>query len=92
MLCTKSLWNLTTTLITLGFKAETFNLAKICIDTPFKKGDITACVLDDCLPDYAFYDDVLIGNGGTLDSPISIDPNPNVSKTLEDSHSHFHDN
>lgn len=73
------------TLITFGGKTESFNLANITVDTPFLQGKITACVLDDYPPEYMYYD-VLIGNGGTLDSPIASDPGFDVVKRWEDSH------
>ena len=36
------------------------------------------------------YYDVLIGNGGTLGSPTALDPNPDVVKTLEETHRDTH--
>ena len=69
-------------LITFGGKRETFKLAKIVIDTPFLKGTITACVLDEYPEDYMYYD-ILIGNGGTLGSPKTLDPTPEVIESWE---------
>ena len=81
----------TITLITFGGKTESFELANIIVDTPFIQGKITACVLDDYPPEYMYYD-VLIGNGGTLGSPIASDPNSVVVKLWEESHADMHAN
>ena len=67
----------TQTLITFGGKEETFRLATITVDTPFLQGKVTAYVLEEYPDDYKYYD-VLIGNGGTLDSPIAQNPSPRV--------------
>ena len=79
----------TLSLITFGGKKETFDLANICIDTPFIQGKVTACVLDNYPPDYMYYD-VLIGNGGTLGSPTALDPSPDVVKAWEETHRDTH--
>ena len=67
----------TQSLITIGGKKETFRLATITVDTPFLQGKVTAYVLEGYPDDYKYYD-VLIGNGGTLDSPQTLDPSPRV--------------
>ena len=51
-------------LITFGGKRETFQLARVTIDTPFINETILACVLND-YPEEFMYFDVLIGNGDT---------------------------
>ena len=79
------------TLITFGGKTEIFQLASVFVDTPFLKGKITACVLDNYPPDYMYYD-VLIGNGGTLGSPIASDPNHKVVEIWKNSHRNRHIN
>ena len=64
-------------IVTFGGKKETFRLAKLQVDTPFITGEIIVCVLDN-YPEKFRYFDVLIGNGGTLGSPIALDPSPEV--------------
>ena len=63
--------------ITFGGKEESFDLAKIQVDTPFISGSIVACVLRN-YPEKFRYFDVLIGNGGVLDSPVTLDPSPDI--------------
>ena len=75
----------TLSLITFGGRKETFKLADIVIDTPFIKGKVSACVLDNYPTDFMYYD-VLVGNGGTLGSPISRDPIADVIVEWETSH------
>ena len=72
-------------LITFGGKKETFQLAKVNVDTPFISGSVLACVLSD-YPDECMYFDVLIGNGDTLGSPRTCDPSPDVVLRWEESH------
>ena len=64
-------------MVTFGGKEETFELARITVNTPFISGDIIACVLRDYPVDYLYFD-VLIGNGGILDSPVALDPSPDI--------------
>ena len=47
------------------------------MDTPFISGSIVACVLRN-YPENFRYFDVLIGNGGVLDSPVALDPSPDI--------------
>ena len=72
-------------LITFGGKIETFNLAKIHINTPFLAGNIVACVLEDYPEKHRCYD-LLIGNGSTLGSPRALDPSPEVVDKWESAH------
>ena len=51
-------------LITFGGNKEAFPLARIYVDTPFIKGFIIACVIENYPTDQKLYD-VLIGNGTT---------------------------
>ena len=64
-------------LVTFGGSEESFPLAKIHVDTPFISGEIIVCVLNNYPEKYRYYD-VLIGNGGTLESPIALDPSPDI--------------
>ena len=75
----------TLSLITFGGRKETFKLADIVIDTPFLKGKVSACVLDNYPEEFMYYD-VLVGNGGTLGSPRSLDPSTDVIVTWETLH------
>ena len=75
----------TISLITFGGRKETFKLADIVIDTPFIKGKVSACVLDNYPTDFMYYD-ILVGNGGTLGSPVSRDPIADVIVKWETSH------
>ena len=68
-----------------GGKIETYQLADIVVDTPFIKGKISACVLENYPNEYMYYD-VLIGNGGTLNSPRALVPTPEVIMKWEASH------
>ena len=63
--------------VTFGGKEESFDLAKIQVDTPFISGSIVACVLRN-YPEKFRYFDVLIGNGGILNSPVALDPSPDI--------------
>ena len=60
-------------LVTLGGREESFDLAKISIDTPFLTGVVTACALKN-YPKNVRYFDLLVGNGGVLDSLVAQDP------------------
>ena len=80
----------TLSLITFGGRKETFRLADIVIDTPFLKGKVSACVLENYPVDCMYYD-VLVGNGGTLGSPKSLDPSPDVIVAWEALHSRSSD-
>ena len=73
-------------IVTFSGRREHFDLARINVDTPFLKGVVTACVLRD-YPEKLRYFDLLVGNGGVLDSPIALDPSSeNVDLWYE---SHF---
>ena len=60
------------------------------IDTPFLKGKVSACVLDNYPENFMYYD-ILLGNGATLGSPRSLDPIPDVIVDWERSHRHLLD-
>ena len=62
-------------LVTFGGKEESFPLAYIEVNTPFLTGRVIACVLQS-YPEKCRYFDILIGNGGTLESPIAADSSP----------------
>ena len=64
-------------IVTFGGKEETFDLARINVNTPFISGNVIVCVLRD-YPERLRYFDVLIGNGGVLDSPLALDPSPDI--------------
>ena len=70
-------------LVTFGGKEESFPLAYIEVDTPFIKGKVKACVLQS-YPDKFRYYDILIGNGGVLESPVAADPSPQLVQTWRD--------
>ena len=78
----------TLSLITFGGRKETFKLADIVIDTPFLKGKVSACVLDNYPENFMYYD-ILVGNGATLGSPRSLDPIAEVIVEWERSHRHL---
>ena len=78
----------TLSLITFGGRKETFKLADIVIDTPFLKGKVSACVLDNYPENFMYYD-ILVGNGATLGSPRSFDPIAEVIVEWERSHRHL---
>ena len=63
--------------VTFGGKEESFDLAEIQVDTPFISGSIVACVLRN-YPEKFRHFDVLIGNGGVLNSPVALDPSPDI--------------
>ena len=67
-------------LMTFGGKEESFPLAYIEVNTPFLTGKIMACVLQS-YPEKCRYFDILIGNGGVLESPVAADPSPRLLKT-----------
>ena len=67
-------------LVTFGGKEESFPLAHIEVNTPFLSGKVIACVLQSYPEKFRYYD-ILIGNGGTLESPIAADPSPQLVKT-----------
>ena len=73
-------------LITFGGKRETFQLARVTIDTPFISQSVLACVLSDYPEEYMYFD-VLVGNGDTLGSPKALDPSPEVVQRWEEIHS-----
>merc|ERR1711895_264470 len=54
-------------LVTFGGKEERFPLAYIEVNTPFLSGKIVACVLQSYPEKFRNYD-ILIGNGGVLES------------------------
>ena len=72
-------------LITFGGKKENFRLANIFVDTPFVKGTVKACVLEN-IPEEFMYYDLLIGNGNTLGDPQSLDPTPQTIFDWESCH------
>ena len=80
----------TLSLITFGGKRELFKLANVQVDTPFVKGLVTACVLEN-YPENVRYYDLLIGNGDTLGSPKSLDPTPDVIEKWKSSHPDLYD-
>ena len=79
----------TLSLITFGGKKEEFKMADIYVDTPFIKGTVAACVLENYPENFRYYD-VLIGNGDTLGSPKALDPTPEVVTKWESSHKTRH--
>ena len=72
-------------LITFGGACETFRLAEIDVDTPFIVGKIKACVISG-ISDTNRCFDILIGNGGVLDSPAARDPHPDVISSWSSCH------
>ena len=70
-------------LVTFGGKEESFPLAYIEVNTPFLSGKVLACVLYSYPEKFRFYD-ILIGNGGVLESPVAADPSPHLLQTWRD--------
>ena len=65
-------------IVTFGGKEEeTFDLARMYVNNPSISGNLIACVLRD-YPERFRYFDVLVGNGGVLDSPLALDPSPEI--------------
>ena len=65
-------------LVTFGGKEESFPIAYIEVNTPFIKGKVMACVLQSYPEKFRYYD-ILIGNGGGLESQVAADPSPQLS-------------
>ena len=70
-------------LVTFGGKEESFPLAYIEVNTPFLSGKIVACVLQSYPEKFRYYD-ILIGNGGVLESPVAADPSPELLQSWRD--------
>ena len=70
-------------LVTFGGKEESFPLAYIEVNTPFLTGRVIACVLQSYPEKFRYYD-ILIGNGGVLESPVAADPSPQLLQTWRD--------
>ena len=70
-------------LVTFGGKEESFPLAYIEINTPFLSGKVLACVLQSYPEKFRSYD-ILIGNGGVLESSVAADPSPHLLQTWRD--------
>ena len=75
-------------LITFGGNKEVFPLARIYVDTPFIKGFIIACVIENYPSNLKLYD-VLIGNGTTPCSKQICLPTPDVIESWDIDHKHF---
>ena len=76
------------TLITFGGNKEIFPLARIYVNTPFIKGFIIACVIENYPSNQKLYD-VLIGNGTTPCSKQICLPTPDVIESWDIDHKHF---
>ncbi|NQZ62984.1 reverse transcriptase domain-containing protein [Crocosphaera sp.] len=70
-------------LVTFGGREESFPLAYIEVNTPFIQGKVKACVLQSFPEKFRYYD-ILIGNGGVLESPVAADPSPQLLQTWRD--------
>ena len=75
-------------LITFGGNKEAFPLARIYVDTPFIKGFIIACVIENYPTDQKLYD-VLIGNGTTPCSKQIGLPTPDIIEFWENNHRQY---
>ena len=64
---------------------KNFPLARVEVDTLFITGPITVCVLSGYPEKFRYYD-LLIGNGGILDSPVADDPHPDLLSKWASSH------
>ena len=69
-------------LVTFCGKEESVPLAYIQVNTPFLSGKVLACVLQSYPEKFRYYD-ILIGNGGVLESPVAADPSPKFLRTWE---------
>ena len=65
-------------LVTFGGKEESFPLAYIEVS-----GRVMLCVLQSYPEKFSYYD-ILIGNGGTLESPVAANLSPQLVKTWRD--------
>ena len=75
-------------LITFGGHKEVFPLARIYVDTPFIKGFIIVCVIENYPSDQKLYD-VLIGNGTTPCSKQICLPTTDIIEYWENNHRQY---
>ena len=62
-------------IVIFGVREETFDLARVNVNTPFISGNLIACDLQGYSERFTYFD-VLVGNVVVLDSPLALDPSP----------------